>query len=107
MNISAFVEELLTALASLEAVERVTVQTEGPIAKGRAYLTGEMFLNIYYNQATGTQAFALVKEKERVWGIDYDNIRGWHLHPANAPDEHVAIESQSLLEVVEQLKQVL
>jgi hypothetical protein len=66
-----------------------------------------MFLSFYYNQVTGTEAFALIEGARRIWGIDYDNIRGWHLHPAEAPDQHVAIEPQSVPAIIQWLGQAL
>ena len=107
MDVSSFVTDLLAALASIEAIDQVALETEGPIVKGRAYLSGKMFLAFYYNQATATQAFALVKDEKRLWGIDYDNFRGWHLHPMHNPDQHVVIESLPVSAIIQQLKQLL
>ncbi len=107
MDLSSFVESLLAALADLEDVERVALRTEGPVLSGRAYLHKELFLAFYYNQTTGTEAFALVRGTERIWGIDYDNIRGWHQHPVEAPHQHVAIQPQSVSAIIQQLSQVL
>ena len=47
MDIRAFVEELLDALAGVEEVEQVSLQAEGPVVGGRAYLRGDMFLSFY------------------------------------------------------------
>ncbi len=73
----------LRALATVEAVDHVALQSEGPIVSGRAYLVWavDRFLEFYFNEKTGTMAFALIEEQRRIWGIDRDNIRGWHLHP--------------------------
>jgi len=75
MNTAAFVEELLGALAALERFELTAVHSEGLIVNGRATLSDEAFLSFYYNQSTGTQAFALIQGERRIWGIDYDNFR--------------------------------
>jgi len=107
MEATSFVQSLLDALADLEEVERVSSRSEGPVVNGRAFLRGGMFLAFYYNQETGTQAFALVKGSRRVWGIDYDSIRGWHLHPVEDPAQHVMIKPQSVSAVIWQLRQVL
>jgi hypothetical protein len=107
LTVSSFIETLLRALADLEDVEQVALRTEGPVVNGRASFREGVFLAFYYNQATGTQAFALVKDAERVWGIDYDNVRGWHLHPVDAPSRHVAIEPQSVSAIVRQLGHAL
>lgn len=107
MDVRSFASELLRALATVEAIERVVLQSEGPVVKGRAYVTAEMFLEFYFNEKTGTVAFALIRDRDRVWGIDRDNVRGWHLHPLENPVEHVGIEKLSVSEIVERLSAVL
>jgi len=107
MDTRAFVEELLNALANLEEVKQVGLSTEGPTVSGRAYLHSKMFLSFYYNEETETMAFALIQGQNRIWGIDCDNIRGWHLHPAEDPDHHVAIDPLSVSDIIQQLAQVI
>ena len=107
MGVRGFVSELLRVLATVEAIERVALQSEGPVVNGRAYVTAEMFLKFYFNEKTGTMAFALIRDRGRIWGIDRDNIRGWHLHPLENPVEHVGIEPLSVSEIVERLRAVL
>lgn len=107
MTISSFIETLLGTLAELESVEQVALRTEGPVVNGRVSFREGMFLAFYYNQATGTEAFALIKDAERVWGMDHDNVRGWHLHPVDAPSQHVTIEPQSVSAIIRQLGQAL
>jgi hypothetical protein len=107
MDVTAFSSELLSALAEADFVERVALRVEGNIVDGRAYLCGEMFLEFYFNEVSGTIAFALIKGRERIWGIDRDNIRRWHLHPVEEPESHVAIEPLSVPEIVERLKETL
>ena len=66
-----------------------------------------MFLEFYFNEQTGTIAFALIRDQGKIWGIDRDNIRGWHLHPLENPMGHVGIEKLSVSEIVERLRAVL
>ena len=107
MDVRSFVSELLRALATVEAIEQVALRSEGPVVSGRAYVTAGMFLEFYFNEKTGTIAFALIRDRGRIWGIDRDNIRGWHLHPLENPVEHVGIEKLSVSEIVERLRAVL
>lgn len=107
MDVITFVSELLNGLASLETVQEVTTQAEGPTVRGRAHFDGDLFLAFYYNQVTGTQAFALVRGKQRIWGIDYDKPRGWHEHPVGQPESHVVLEAQSVHSVVQRLKDAI
>jgi hypothetical protein len=107
MDVVTFVSELLVGLASLETVQDVTSHAEGPTVRGRAQFEGGLFLAFYYNQATGTQAFALVRNGQRIWGIDYDNLRGWHEHPFGQSELHAVLEEQTIVSVVQRLKDAL
>jgi len=107
MEVKAFADELLRALAEAEFFDRVALRTEGPIAEGYARVHEGLFLRFYFNATTSTIAFALIKEQQRIWGIDYDNRRGWHLHPADNPTDHVGIEPLSVSEIVARLRNAL
>ncbi len=88
MDVSRFLLSLLEELSKLDFVEKVDIHTEVFILKGRARLKKNRFLQIYFNGFTGTTAFALIEKEKRIWGIDYDNLRGWHLHPLENPETH-------------------
>ncbi len=92
MDINQFLVSLLHSLSKLDFVEKVDIHTEAFILKGRAILKRNRFLQIYFNEQTGTTALALVEEDKRIWGIDYDNIRGWHLHPIESVEAHLDID---------------
>jgi hypothetical protein len=107
MNTGAFTSDLLRALADTELFERVDLSAEGPIVEGYAYVQDDLFLRFYFNQHTRTMAFALIEEERRVWGIDRDNRRGWHLHPVDSPASHVRIEPLSISDIVARLRDAL
>jgi hypothetical protein len=104
MDVVTFVSELLKGLSSLETVQDVTSHAEGPTVRGRAQFEGGLYLAFYYNQVTGTQAFALVRNELRLWGIDYDNLRGWHEHPLGQPELHVILEEQTISSIIKRLQ---
>lgn len=104
MDVVTFVSELMNGLSSIELVQDVTSQAEGPTVRGRAHFGGDLFLAFYYNQMTGTQAFALVRNEQRLWGIDYDNLRGWHEHPLGQLELHVILETQTISTIIPRLK---
>ncbi|MBI4789586.1 MAG: hypothetical protein HY782_21360 [Chloroflexi bacterium] len=52
----------------------------------RVPMTNDGFVDAFFNEETGTTAFALVQENRRIFGAD--NTGGWHLHPFEEPDEH-------------------
>jgi hypothetical protein len=109
MDAATFTSELLQALTDVNLFDQVALRTEGPVADGRAFLQKEpeTFLRFYFNGQTGTLAFALVSNEQRIWGIDFDNRRGWHLHPIENPIAHVTIEPLSVREIVTRLHDVL
>jgi hypothetical protein len=107
MDVRAFADELLRALADTGLFERVALRTEGPIADGHAHVHEGLFLRFYFNEVTGTIAFALIEKRQRIWGIDYDNRRGWHLHPVDNPTHHIGIEPLSVSDIVARLQNVL
>ena len=57
----------------------------------RIPLTFGNFIDIFYNEETGTTAFALIEEERRVFGAD--NTGGWHIHPFEKPDEHEVVKT--------------
>jgi hypothetical protein len=109
MDVEDFVDELLRSLTDSGLFEGVTLQAEGPVASGYAYVRGDeqCFLRFYYNEVSGTIAFALIKQQHRAWGIDFDNRRQWHVHPVENPEKHTSIDPLSVTEVVKRLQDVL
>jgi hypothetical protein len=106
MDISQFLSSLLKSLSSLDFVEKTDIQTEAFVLKGRVILKKNRFLQIYFNELTGTTAFALIERNRRVWGIDFDNIRGWHLHSLENPETHYGIDEKTVEEIVESFSKV-
>lgn len=107
MDVRSFADELLRAVATTGLFQLVALRTEGPIADGQARVHEDLFLRFYFNEATGTIAFALIEKQQRIWGIDYDNRRGWYLHPADDPTDHIGIEPLSVSEIITHLQDVL
>jgi hypothetical protein len=107
MDVKEFVDELLGALADTGLFERVALRAEGPIVNGLAHVRDDLFARFYFNESSGTIAFALIEKQQRIWGIDYDNRRGWHLHPAHDPAHHVGIDPLSVSDIVLRLQTVL
>ena len=79
MDVKDFVDHTLRGLVVIPQVIDTTVTTEGPVVDGYAFVSESLFLHFYFNAMRGTIAFALVREAERIWGVDYDNRRGWQM----------------------------
>lgn len=106
MDVGRFLLSLLEGLSKLDFVANVDIHTEVFILKGRASLDKNRFLQIYFNGLTGTTAFALVEKEKRIWGIDYDNLRGWHLHPLENPETHSEITPKTIEEIISFVSEV-
>ena len=107
MDISDFLLSLLNSLSDLKFVEKVDFSTEVFILKGRVWVGGKRYVHVYFNELTGTTAFALIEKGQRIWGIDFDNMRGWHVHPFGETDTHTGISEKSVEEIVKALSKVV
>lgn len=106
MDVKDFLIELLSALGKVDFVEDIHLQVEGLTVAGRIVLKEDRFVEIYYNELTGTLAFALIEKAKRIWGIDRDRIRGWHVHPLRDSEKHVETRSLSVTEIIRELTRV-
>jgi len=105
MDVEPFLSSLLDALAECSFVRSVDLDTEALVVKGRVRLEQDRFLQVYFNEHTGTTAFALIENERRLWGIDYDDLRGWHVHPIDHPGQHRDLEAMTPEEIVVALKE--
>jgi len=76
---------LASTVCGVPAVRRLTATS---IALRIDISTGG-FVDAFYNEQTGTTAFALIREGRRVFGAD--NTGGWHVHPFADPDRHTPL----------------
>ncbi|MCD4739465.1 MAG: hypothetical protein K8R89_09455 [Anaerolineae bacterium] len=62
---------------------------DADILSVRVHLTiAHIFINAFYNVTTGKTAFALVRENQRLYGVDNAKM-DWHRHPFDDPTRHV------------------
>lgn len=77
-----FAVAMSSSICDIPAVRRLTstsISLRVSIASGG-------FVEAFYNEQTGTMAFAFVREGQRVFGAD--NTGGWHIHPFSDPGQH-------------------
>jgi len=86
-------------------VEFVIDERRSTILEIRIFFTPEIFMETYVNGITGKKSFALVKNRNRIWG--YDNYRYWHHHPVENPDTHIPCSEPPLEKIVNELHTVL
>ena len=105
MDIDQFLLSLLHYLSHLDFVEKIDIHTEVFVLKGRVFLKKDRFLQVYFNEQTGTTAFALIEGEKRLWGIDFDSLKGWHLHPIKEAERHIDIDAMTIEEILKSLKE--
>jgi len=70
----------------------------------RVNVIGGGFIDVFYNEHTGTTAFALIMADQRAFGAD--NTGGWHIHPFENPEQHLRLpQAMSFGEFVAVLEQ--
>jgi hypothetical protein len=87
MTLAEFEQQIFgTAMSSsvcdIPAVRRLTSTS----ISLRVSIVSGGFMDAFYNEQTGTMAFAFIREGQRVFGAD--NTGGWHIHPFSDPAGH-------------------
>ena len=77
-----FAAAMASPLCDIPAVRRLTATS----INLRINITAGGFVDAFFNEQTGTIAFALIRQGQRVFGVD--NTGGWHVHPFASPDQH-------------------
>jgi len=106
MELKVFLAELVSSLARLDFVVSLELRTEAFTVKGRVHLRQRGFPEVYFNERTQTVAVAWIEAERRKWGIDRDNLRGWHRHPLENPEDHQAIRAMSIREIIQELGEI-
>jgi hypothetical protein len=84
--------------ASSKNVARLVSTSETRrVARLRAYLVDFSFVDIYYNQKTGTTTFAHIQRNRRIFGADNKNGI-WHWHPREDPTQHTSSDHEITFE---------
>lgn len=93
ISATRFAENVRRTCALSKAVVRVVSNSETPrVARIRVFLVNFTFLDIYYNQKTGTTTFAQIRRDQRIFGAD--NTKGWHWHPLDDPSKHLESDEE-------------
>jgi hypothetical protein len=106
MELKVFLAELVTGLSLLDFVASMDIRTEAFTVKGRVHLKEGSFLEVYCNERTQTLAIAWIADGQRKWGIDRDNLRGWHRHALQNPDDHQPMPAASIRDILTELAEV-
>jgi len=82
-----FATALTSPICDIPAVARLTATA----IKLRIQTTVGGYIDAFYNEQTGTTAYALIDKEERIFGAD--NTGGWHYHPFHDPTRHDSLSA--------------
>lgn len=87
MTLADFIQQVHTVAAASPICGIPVVRRLMPTSLNlRVPLTIGGFVEVFYNEQTGTTAYALIQGDQRVFGAD--NTGGWHVHPFDDPARH-------------------
>lgn len=90
MTLVEFEQEIFTVALSSSVCDIPVVRRLTPSAINlRINTTSGDFIDAFYNEQTGTMAFALIRAGRRIFGAD--NTGSWHYHPFAHPDQHIVL----------------
>jgi hypothetical protein len=75
-------------ICSIPSVRRLSATS---ISLRIEIVTGGL-IDAFYNEQTGTTAFALIRAGRRAFGAD--NTGGWHVHPFADPEGHASLPAE-------------
>lgn len=81
----------------------ILLQSEKSL-KANFRFSSKLFLAVRYNSRNGRMDFALIKNNRRIFG--YDNLKQWHVHPYENPDEHVPCEKPGIDKIIADVKSI-
>jgi len=102
-KIEELLDEIYAETTKKKYIKSISVKVEGPILKCRIYLNDSL-INIFFNEGTKTTAFTLIKGNRRIFGIDKDNLRGWHKHPIDKPNIHQPCKETKFKQFLQQIE---
>ncbi len=71
-----------SAICGVPSLRRLTTT----LISLRIGITAGGFVDVFYNEQTGTTAYAWIRADLRVFGAD--NTGEWHIHPLEDPSQH-------------------
>lgn len=106
MTIVDLLEDLLAAERRCWFIERLSAIKRTDEA--RLEIRANLFVQVFFNEATGCLQLALIESQRRIYGRDNEGGQ-WHLHPFGSTDTHVptpeitAFPVQCFLNEIEQI----
>lgn len=104
MDLEEFVRDILNQASSSDIIKSSEVKIEAPIVKVRLIIDNSQFVDVFRNFNTSTISFSLIEDKERVYSVDKDSVRDWHVHPFGSPDQHKEADKTTFEEFLNQVE---
>ena len=105
MTLAEFEQQVFTVALSPHICDIPAVRRLTPTSVSlRVSIASGGFIDAFYNEQTGTMAFSVIREGQRVFGVD--NTGGWHIHPFSDPARHdPLVDPLSFAEFVDEIEQ--
>ena len=105
LDVNAFLLDLKEALAKTFPQARLDILLRtSKSLKLNIFIENTVFISVRYNSRNGRKDFALVSERKRVFG--YDNLKEWHFHPKEDPNNHIPCDEPSTDQILLEMKNV-
>lgn len=104
MNALIFLQNVIDVCSKFEFVKTIDIiLLDEPVAKARIEIESNIFIEVFFNAETQKYSFALIKNDERIYGID--NTKGWHIHPFENPKSHSPTEEMTFSQFMQMIEQ--
>ena len=104
-NVDVFLSELKNSLKKHFTKYRFEILLNTPRSiKANIHLYENLLIAVRYNARNERMDFALIQNNQRIFG--YDNLKEWHYHPVENPDDHIPCEKPSIDEIISKIKKV-
>jgi hypothetical protein len=106
LTVQEFLIEFDAALQKYFSSHEMQVFLNTPKSfKANVLLNEGIFIAVRYNARNERTDFALIKNKQRIFG--YNNLKDWHYHPYENPSEHIPCEKPTIDKVLLEMKKVV
>ncbi len=107
MHISEFIKAVQSELSHFDYIQEISVESEVFTTRIKVKIKETLYVHIFYNQKTETLSYALLNQQKRIWGIDSNDLAGWHEHTFEDPEGHISIKPKNVYEVIRKLHTIL
>lgn len=96
MKVDEFKDRVKQACMLLTLPDPMVIQERVGSVKPRISLSEHRFIDVYFNEATGTLNSALIEGNRRRLGINGYRRRLWHMHPPGRTREHIPVKPMTV-----------